>query len=370
MTHWAGAIDVISSCVSESAVLIVGFRNSSDICNCLTALSKASTESQFDIFLCENGGVAAYHGLIRDLTGVGGPCEPDDGSDENARRLGFSEVERFRLQGRSSRVWIGCASENLGYAGGINAWLLPLLQTSGWKGVWILNPDAEPSPDALKELIARAAVGNKAMVGSTILEEGESEVIRFRGGLRWERLSARSVAIGLGDQLGGSYDLSTIEASMDSPSGASMYVTRACIEIIGLPDASYFLFFEDLDWGIKAKPLGLGYAAASIVAHKRGTTTGSASKAGPPSRLSIYLQHRNAIHFVRRHFPWTVPLRVLVSLLYALRFLLRGTPQSSAAVLEGILSGLKGEIGRPAWYRDQLSVAALRKPAAEDQLVV
>ncbi|MEH2510510.1 N-acetylglucosaminyl-diphospho-decaprenol L-rhamnosyltransferase [Nitrobacteraceae bacterium AZCC 1564] len=366
----AGAIVVISSRVSESAVLIVGFRNPSDICNCLTALSKASAEAQFDIFICENGGAAAYRNLIRDLIGVDGPCEPGARSDEDADRSGFTELECLGLRGKSSRVWIACAPENLGYAGGINAWLRPLLRTAGWKGVWILNPDAEPYPDALKELIGRAIAGNKAMVGSTILEEGQTDVIRFRGGLRWERFTARSVAIGFGDPLQSPYDLSAIEASMDSPSGASMYVTRACVEKIGLPDASYFLFFEDLDWGVKAKPLGLGYAAASIVAHKRGTTTGSTARAGTPSRLSVYLLHRNAIHFVRRYFPWTVPLRVCVSLLYAFRFLLRGAPQSSAAVLEGIFAGLRGEVGRPAWHRDQPPIMALGKPVAEDQWVV
>lgn len=361
---------MISSYVSESAVLIVGFRNSSDIRSCLTALSKASTDAQFDIFICENGGAAAYRHLIRDLIGADGPCEPDNGNDEDAARLEFTEFKRLILRGRSSRVWIGCAPENLGYAGGINAWLRPLLRTMGWNGIWILNPDAEPHPDALKELIVRAIAGNKAMVGSTILEEGETDIIRFRGGLRWQRLTARSVAIGLGQALKAPYDLSAIEATMDSPSGASMYVTRACIEKIGLPDASYFLFFEDLDWGVKAKPLGLGYAAASIVAHKRGTTTGSAAKVGPPSRLSVYLQHRNAIHFVRTHYPRTVSMRVLVSLLYAVRFLLRGAPQSAAAVLGGTFSGLKGERGRPAWHRDLPSVAALRTPRTEDQWVV
>jgi GT2 family glycosyltransferase len=148
-----------------------------------------------------------------------------------------------------------------------------------------------------------------------------------------------------------------------------MYVTRACIEKIGLPDESYFLFFEDLDWGFKAKSMGLGYASASIVAHKRGTTTGSASRDGAPSRLSVYLQHRNAIHFVRRYFRWSIPLRVGASLLYALRFLLRGAPQSSLATLEGMLAGLKGEIGRPAWHREQSPAAPLRKPITEDQWV-
>lgn len=355
---------MIPSCVSESAVLIVGFRNCSDISSCLFALSQTSIDTPFDVFICENGGPSAYRNLLRDLTGADGPCEPKSVNEAGAGQIGFVEVERLELRGRPSRVWIGCAPDNLGYAGGINAWLRPLSDIEGWKGVWILNPDAEPYPDALKQLIERAVAGNKAMVGSTILEAGETDVIRFRGGLRWDRLTARSIAIGLGDPLQSSFDLSKVEASMDSPSGASMYVTRACIETIGLPDPSYFLFFEDLDWGLKAKPLGLGYAPASIVAHARGTTTGSSAKHGAPSRLSVYLHHRNAIHLVRRYFPWTVPLRVSASLLYALRFLLRGQPQSSVAVIEGTVAGLKGEIERPAWHREQSPAAPLVKPTA------
>jgi N-acetylglucosaminyl-diphospho-decaprenol L-rhamnosyltransferase len=122
-----------------------------------------------------------------------------------------------------------------------------------------------------------------------------------------------------------------------------------------------------LDWGLKAKSLGLGYASASIVAHKRGTTTGSSSRSGSLSRLSVYLQHRNAIHFVRKHFPWTLPLRVCVSLLYAFRFLLRQAPQSSLATLEGIVAGLKGETGQPAWHREQPSIGAIGKPMGEDR---
>jgi N-acetylglucosaminyl-diphospho-decaprenol L-rhamnosyltransferase len=346
---------MISSYVPEYAVLIVGFRNSLDICGCLAALSKASVETQFDVFICENGGGAAYRNLIRELACANGPCGSDKQDNEDADRFGFPELKRLSLRGRQSSVWVGCASENLGYAGGINAWLRPLLRTAGWKGVWILNPDTEPYPDALKELVGRAVAGDKAMVGSTILDDDQADIVRFRGGLRWERFAARSVAIGLGDSLRASHDLAAIEASMDSPSGASMYVTRSCLEKIGLPDEKYFLFFEDLDWGLKAKSLGLGYASASIVAHKGGTTTGSSLRSGSLSRLSVYLQHRNAIHFVRKHFPLTLPLRVFVSLLYAFRFLLRQAPQNSLAALEGIFAGLKGETGRPAWHRDPVA---------------
>ncbi len=296
-----------------------------------------------------------------------GPVSSDGQNDEGVDWLGFVKLKRLRFRERQSTVQVGCASENLGYAGGINAWLRPLLLSPGWKGVWVLNPDTQPYPDALKELVGRAVAGDKGMVGSTILDPHRTDLIRLRGGLRWDRFAARSVAIGLGDSLRASHDLSAIEASMDSPSGASMYVTRPCIEKIGLPDESYFLFFEDLEWGVRGKSLGLGYASDSIVAHKRGTTTGSALEPGALSRLSVYLQHRNAIHFVRKHFPWTLPLRVCVSLLYAFRFLLLRAPNNSVATLEGVFAGLAGERGQPVWHRDQSSIPAPGKSIAEDR---
>jgi N-acetylglucosaminyl-diphospho-decaprenol L-rhamnosyltransferase len=224
----------------------------------------------------------------------------------------------------------------------------------GWKGAWILNPDTEPEAGALAALVGRAELGGKGMVGSTILEAGSDDVVRFRGGLHWQRFAARSIAIGLHESIGAPFDLCAVENAMDGPSGASMYVTRKCLDQVGLMDESYFLFFEDLDWGVRAKKLGLGYASTSIVAHQRGTTTGSAGGLAAMSKLAVYLQHRNGIHFVRRHFPWSLPVRIAVSILHAFRFLIHRAPGNFLATLEGVLAGLKGETGQPDWHRKPL----------------
>jgi N-acetylglucosaminyl-diphospho-decaprenol L-rhamnosyltransferase len=348
------------------AVLIVGFRNATDIRSCLHALAPASTDPAFDVLICENGGASAYRELIDELVSDSGFAQANDEINRSERPTDtrFRDVTSLRFANRPSGIWIGCAPDNLGYAGGINAWLEPLLDVSGWQGIWILNPDTEPYPTALAELVGRAVLGGKAMVGSTILEAGRDDLVRFRGGLRWQPLAARSIAIGLGDPLGESHDVSAIEGAMDCPSGASMYVTRSCIEKIGLMDESYFLFFEDLDWGLRAKSAGLGYASGSVVAHKRGTTTGSALAPASLSRLSVYLHHRNAIFIVRKYFPWTLPIRLCVSLLHALRFLLRRAPNNFVAVLEGLIAGLRGETGRPPWHRNSTAPDAQNSVSA------
>ncbi|UZE48031.1 glycosyltransferase family 2 protein [Rhodopseudomonas sp. P2A-2r] len=335
--------------VAEVAILVVGYRNAADIVGCLAALSEAAISPRFDVFICENGGRDPFLQLVEQLTAAR-ICErsskPCDLNHE------FAEVECLRLRARAAKVWVARAHSNLGYAGGINAWLRPLTLVAGWNGIWVLNPDTVPQPNALAELVERAEGGGKAMVGSTILEAGEDSRVRFRGGLRWQTSLARVVAIGLGDSLSAAHDPSAIEAVMDSPSGASMYVTRSCVEHIGLMDDAYFLFYEDIDWGVRAKPLGLGYASNSVVGHKRGTTTGSSGTLKSVSGLSVYLEHRNGIRFVRRHFPHTVWLRLAISCCYALRFLLAGSPRNFGFVISGLVAGLRGETGRPKWHSE------------------
>ena len=335
--------------IADIAVLIVGFRNPTDIAGCLSALSTSAREPNFDIFICENGGLSSYQDLLQTLLAPQGPCELKCELEPSwIMTDSMLGVQRLRLRVRPSDVWVGCATDNLGYAGGINAWLSQLQYLRGWKGVWVLNPDTEPESNALSALVERADAGKKGMVGSTIIDYERPDKICCRGGLHWQKLAARTVAIGYGEDIKASYDLCAIEDAMDSPSGASIYITRTCLERVGFMDESYFLFFEDLDWGLRAKPYGLGYASASIVRHKRGTTTGTARRLADIPRRTSYLEYRNGIRFVLRHFPWTLPIRIIVSILYAGRFLIYGSRKNCFATLEGMLAGLIGMAGRPA----------------------
>ena len=136
--------------VAEVAVLIVGFNNPDDIVNCLAALSRAAAFPRFDVFICENGGRAAYERLIQRLVDGTACCELTEevrAQDETAPAP-FVGIRRLQMVSRAARVTIGCASANLGYAGGVNAWLRQLMDREGWKGVWILNPDTEPAKRA------------------------------------------------------------------------------------------------------------------------------------------------------------------------------------------------------------------------------
>jgi GT2 family glycosyltransferase len=333
------------------AILIVGFRNPGDVCTCLNALARLSAEPSFDIFVCENGGTDAFYALWHALVSSEGPCTTAVSEELPNSFLASSEriveIKCLALKGRSSRVWIGCANQNLGYAGGVNAWLDRLLSIKGWEGIWVLNPDSEPEPGALNALCERSVTGNKGMVGSTILPSDASNFIHCRAGHHWRKFKTSTAIIGFQDPLNGVADVSAIESAIDCISGASMYVTRACLEKIGPMDERFFLYYEDADWSMRAKGDGLGYASASIVRHTGGTTIGSARLRAKRSQLSVYLESRNRIHFVRMYFWPFLPLAYAVGLAYAATYLFARSPRNFSAALNGLFAALKGEIGPP-----------------------
>lgn len=331
---------------AECLIVTVGYRNPADIVGCLGALARANAEPSFQIHICENGGTAAFDALIGALTAPGGPCEADA---ERVEPLSdrFARALRLRLRDGGAYVEIGEAQENFGYAGGINAWLEPLLREEGWKAVWVLNPDTAPAPDALAALKAYAETRGKGMVGSRLMYPGDPQIVASRG-LKWRRLMAQTLGVDIGAPVLPRPDPQEVDARLDSPHGASFYVTRACIQQIGLMDESYFLYFEELDWGLRAKSsCGVGYAYDSVVPHVGGTTLGSARERGARSPLAVYLDFRNRLLFVRRRHPAWLPWTAAMGLLHAGRFVAAGAPHNFGFALRGLVAGLRGEDGRP-----------------------
>jgi GT2 family glycosyltransferase len=329
-------------------ILIVAYRNVDDMVCCLHALRRARVTPAFEVFVCENGGADAYQALVAALLTDSGPCETTEEEERlNTPQLTARCVLRLKGHTSSPKVHVGLARENLGYAGGVNAWLRPLMDVPGWPAAWILNPDTQPAPDALLELAAYAAQWGKGMVGSRLVPTTDPNMVHSRG-LAWykSRAAARSVDLRAPGNL--EPDPQAVDRRLDSPSGASMYVTRRCIEEIGLMNELYFLYFEDLEWGVRAKRrFGIGYAHRAIVVHTGGTTIGGSINTRDMSPLSVFLEYRNSLLFVRQNFHawflWTILIQ-LVRVALKARSYRRGNIK---AALSGMAAGIYGRRGRP-----------------------
>jgi N-acetylglucosaminyl-diphospho-decaprenol L-rhamnosyltransferase len=333
---------------SRIPIVIVSYRNPEDVVECLEALQGSAAEPAFDVHVCENGGPVAFDSLISALTKVDGPCAGAVPLKIPSELMPcFLRVQYLRFRGRDARVLVAEAGENFGYAGGVNAWLRVLLHHSSWPGVWILNPDTQPDPRALAELVVCSTARRKGMVGSRIVSFEEPSEVRGRG-LRWQPIKASTLAVVYQAQIGVEPDLDQIEAVLDAPSGASMYVTRHALETVGLMDEQYFLYFEDLDWGVRAKKsCGVGHAHKSIVRHRGGTTIGSSRLRSQTSPFSVYLEFRNRVRFVRRNRPMWLTWTLFVLCGRTLEFGVIGAWVNMRAAHAGLRAGLAGETGRP-----------------------
>jgi GT2 family glycosyltransferase len=299
------------------AICIVGFRNPTDIADCLEALSR-STHTDFEVVICENGGAAASAVLAERLAGILTGGQP---------------------------VRIITAEDNLGYAGGVNVCLRAAADADAW---WVLNPDTRPDPEALEALVARLGRGDCAAVGSTIyFADGK---VQGRGG-QFRPWLARAIGLDYGKALV-EPPSPDIESRLWYLSGASMIVGREFIAGVGEMREDYFLYGEEVEWCLRAREAGLklGLAPTSNVLHEQGTTTGSVQDMRQRSRTAVYLDERNKMLLIRDHFPARLPVVAAAALiLLTLRFGKRRAWRQLGYALSGWAAGLANRRGKPDW---------------------
>lgn len=306
-----------ASVAPHVTVCIVTFHNRDEVARCIDALSR-TTYPAFDVVICENGGRASWEALRAVL--------PE-------HLPGGQPVECL------------CASHNLGYAGGVNLAMRSRPDSDAW---WIVNPDTRPEPEALAAMVDRLARGDCHMVGGVL--HGEDGRVQAYGG-HWRFWLGRPVSLGMGAHVSQPVDGAAVEARMNYVLGASMLVDRHFLRNVGMMRDDYFLYCEEVEWGLRARKLGfrLGFAPDARVLHDQGGTTGSAKTLYRRPRLPIYMDERNKLHVVRDISAWRLPIAALATLvLLTLRYAARGAWRQWGYALAGWWAGIRGERGMPA----------------------
>jgi hypothetical protein len=228
---------------------------------------------------------------------------------------------------------------NLGYAGGNNVGLRYALRDQTANFFWLLNNDTVVAPDALAEMIhfmqRHLKVG---LCGSLNLSYFEPKETLVRGGGKYNRWTARTSrsehSVPEGEP--------RHPARLDFITGASMLASRAFLTTVGLMEESYFLYFEEHDWAVRAKGMfDLGYAGSSVVYHKEGMAIGSHRDREMRSLLSEKYLSRNRILFTRRFFPWTLPSVMMVVAATAGYWAIRGKMERARVMLASMFKGLE-----------------------------
>ena len=345
--------DVKPTIAADDPLVVVAIVSTNDIHNilgCLTSLT-TSTHRNFRIVICENGGPAAFEHATKSLAGASFMREdkvPRRGVSSIGRTQGYSD---FYLADGKQPVTLLKRDKNLGYAGGVNACIVAAANAP-WDAVWVLNPDTFPEPEALAALVRRQKEGNYGMVGSRLVLVA-SGLVQAWGGLRWFPLLGRGRLLGYNQPADMMPDIADIERRMACISGASMYVTRAYVQAIGMMDEEFFVYDEDVDWCQRRGAFRLGYAHDSVVRHIHGATAGASSTdKASSSRFNIYLTERNRILLARKRFGARWPFFAGIALLQTFEHLVRVRSfRQFGFAVEGWWAGMRGETGAPGFMR-------------------
>ena len=144
-------------------------------------------------------------------------------------------------------------AENSGYAGNNNVGLRhPVAQAADW--VFLLNDDTTLAPDALSQLIAVGEQDSSAgLLGPTILYANEPALIQSAGGQLGPRWQATHRGRNESDH--GQY---REPQQREWLSGGALLARRQMIEQVGELDERYFMYWEEIDWCLRAARAGGG----------------------------------------------------------------------------------------------------------------
>ena len=197
--------------------------------------------------------------------------------------------------------------ENEGSAGGMNAGLRLALYDPDCTAFWLLHNDTLPEPYALAALLRHTKDDeNIGLVGSTLLFH-DRDLLECAAGGWWNRRTGMARLLDEGVERYALTDRKDIVARLDYVNGASCLVTRPLVESIGLYDERFFRFYEDVEYGLRARKAGfrLNWAPGALVRHKApniGALTPVLAVTDEPDLPPVadYLYVRNRFFLLRR----------------------------------------------------------------------
>ncbi|MCG6535034.1 MAG: glycosyltransferase family 2 protein [Syntrophales bacterium LBB04] len=242
-------------------VVILHWKNILCLAECLASLDKV-TYDNIEVIIVNNG--------------------PDDLSDIN---------KHLKLKVQTLK-----SPSNVGFARGNNLGIKEALKNRA-DYVLLLNDDTVVFPDFLSILVGAGESNPDAgMLGPKIFYFDEPGKIWFSG----SSFDTRTCMITThgSDQI--DEDDSFEPVISDYITGCALLIKKAVIEKIGLLDESFFLYWEDVDWGLRAKKAGL---KNFVVPHSRIWHKVSVSTGGMDSPIRAYHKTRSHLLMAKLHSP-------------------------------------------------------------------
>lgn len=243
----------------------------------------------------------------------------DNASPDNSVSLITNAIEKFSWQG-----WVRLvpAEKNGGYAYGNN---MGFASAKAWLSdidyFWMLNPDTRALPGSTQGLVNFLQAQPSTIAGCCLQDEdGTKQVSTFNfPGVISEFCSG--LGLGVVDRLCKRFKVvrdipSSIESS-DWMAGASLMFTSKTQAKLGNLDERYFLYFEEVDYLLKAQRMGIHcwYIPESKVIHEVGAATGISDVRKRQPRRPAYWFESRRYYFLKNYSILRLALADLVWIL-------------------------------------------------------
>ena len=317
-------------------IIVLNYNNFDDTIECVNSLLKLSYANR-NIVICDNGSTdGSFLRLVQ--------WSADICCEDNYLRYHVLDKEMalnsiLSLQSERCNLILINNKSNLGYSAGNNIGLKLSMSMGDLSYAWILNNDTVVQKEALTHLVEKMdrnpTIG---LCGSTLLYRHNPKRVQALGGFTYIPSLGVSRQIGNGmlwdpEKISPLAEIN-VEAKMFGVQGASLFVRKDFLDIVGFLSEDYFLYCEEEDWAMKSRgKFFLGYSSASVVFHKEGQSTGSNSFSSAKSFVSEYFLARNRLLFTKKFFPYYLPTAFLGNGLIAIKRILKGQLRNSLLII-------------------------------------
>lgn len=212
-------------------------------------------------------------------------------------------------------------SENKGFAHGVDIALREALR-QGFTKFCLVNDDTFFDEKFVEHVLTSIKNHPSVIIGGKIFyapgyeyhkekykKEDLGKVIWFAGGtFDWDHVLTKHRGVDEVDRA----QFDTFE-EVEFASGALMFFDKAVVDAVGLWDESYFLYFEDADYCVRAAKHGVRiyYDPSVVVWHKVSQSTG-----GSGSSLHVRYQTKNRLKFGLKYAPFKTKLHLMKNFIF------------------------------------------------------
>jgi len=212
---------------------------------------------------------------------------------------GSTDESVKRVRTKCAGVKIVENKQNLGFAEGNNVGIIFALKNDA-DYIFLLNPDTTIEKNTIENLLKIMKNNKEAGIVGPKIYSMDNKIWSCGGEIDKKRFTGGLISFGEKD-----HRRCNKEKEVDFVSGTAMFIRKEVFGKVGLLPGDYFLYYEDIDFCLRAKKAGykIYFVPNSILYHDW------SSIIGKKSPMKEYFMARNHLLFLERHAPLPVKLR-------------------------------------------------------------